>query len=247
MKTERIDEYSIHSYDCDMNGKLSFPVLTRFLQETAWLNAEDMQLGFQKFKENNMAWVLYKQYIEMKEWLQWGDNLILKTWLSQSDKLLCYREFEIYKNELLMGKVSTSWLVIDTIKRRPVRTSRYYNDEFKINSNILFPEIIKTKMKLSDDKTSRSSQKVSISDIDINNHVTNSCYPRWCLDCYPIDFYKKHTLIKIEQQFAAEALIGDDLTIFTHKLDDLHYEHKILRNEKELFLLRLNWSPNNYE
>ena len=239
MKFGRVDEYEIHSYDCDLKGKLSLPVLTRFLQETAWLNSEDMELGYERMKENNLAWVLYKQYIEMENWASWGDTISIKTWPSQSDKIFCYREFEIYRGEEILGKVSTSWLVIDLSTRRPVRTLKYYQGNYDIDMPILFPEKMKDKIKAANEADTISEARVSLTDIDVNNHVNNSCYPLWCLNSYSLEFYNNHWLHIIEQQFALEANFGDALAIATYQKENLIFEHKIKRDDRELFLLRL--------
>ncbi|MCF7913487.1 MAG: hypothetical protein K9M99_13255 [Candidatus Cloacimonetes bacterium] len=241
MKFERIDQYKIHSYDCDLNGILSLPVLTRFLQETAWLNSEDMRLGYETMKQNDLAWVLYKQYIEMERWAAWGDTISIRTYPSQADKLFCYREFEIFIEDEIIGKVSTSWLVIDLASRRPVRTVKYYSGNYNIDAAILFPEKMKAKMKTIEHESSITKQQVQTMDIDVNNHVNNSCYPLWCLNSYPIEFYRTHYLHRIEQQFIGEAYSGDDLKIVTYQPENLLFEHNVLRAGKDLFLLRLEW------
>lgn len=241
MKFERTDSYKIHSYDCDMTSKLSLPVLTRFLQETAWLNSEDMKIGYNELIKQNLAWVLYKQYIEMDEWPIWGDVIEIRTWPSQSDKLFCYREFEIYNNKKIIGKVSTSWLVISIKTRRPVRTARYYNNFIKDALPMLFPEEIKRKLAFQDQENISYKHLVQMFDIDINNHVNNSLYPQWCLNSYNLDFYSQNRLVEIEQQFIAEAKVGDEISIFTNKIDGYNYQHRIVRDGKDIFLLRLRW------
>ncbi len=241
MKLERIDHYKIHSYDTDLKGNLSLPVLTRFLQETAWLNSEEMQIGYKELVKKDMAWVLFKQYIKMDSWPLWGDTLTIKTWPSQADKLFCFREFELFVDDKLIGQVSTSWLVINTKTRRPVRTSKYYNEFFDNSQPMLFPEIIKTKMISESDAQISHIQAVHMFDIDINNHVNNSLYPQWCLNGYNIDFYRNNTLVEIEQQFIAEARFGDEISILTNQIDDSNFQHRIVRDGKDIFLLRLRW------
>jgi len=241
MKIERIDDYQIHSYDCDLNGRLSLPVLTRFLQDSAWSQSNDMQIGYHKLNENNMTWVLYKQYIEMDKWAVWGDTIRIKTWPSQFDRLICYREFEIFIKNELVGKISSSWLVISLDTRRPVRKEKYYSDNLQVGTPLLFPEKIKEKMKTNDQENSVRTQQVHLSDIDVNNHVNNSCYPMWCLNSYPLDFYINHRLHSIEHQFVAEARFGDELKIVTNHQEGLKYEHSVKRDGKFLYLLKLEW------
>jgi acyl-ACP thioesterase len=223
-------------------GKLYLPILTRYLQETAWLHSEDLKVGYSDLLRQNMTWVLYKQVIKMEEWPRWGDVITLKTWPSGVDKLFCYREFEIYLKERLIGRVSTSWLVINLDSRRPVRTSQYYDNSLVDIGSMHFPELIEEKLVFSADPQTVRTQTVQLFDIDVNNHVNNACYPLWCMNYYKPEFLKHHHLAEIELQFIAEALYGEELKVTTGLLDDLTHEHLITRDDKELFKMRLKWS-----
>lgn len=241
MRIERTDNYTVHSYDCNMNGQLSFPALSRFLQEIAWRNAEDMHFGFSDLKSKGMAWVLFRQYIEMSEWPEWGDTFEITTWPSVAEKLFCYREFEVTLNGKTVGRISSSWLVIDLASRRPVRTTRFYSDEHSTNGSIQFPEAIRRKLKWEEEPTHGSIYTVGVTDIDVNNHVNNSRYPEWCMNSYPIEFYRNHLPEKIELQFTAEAVFGDALEIYVRQQDKDTFMHSIQREGKELFSMKIGW------
>lgn len=241
MKIERTDKYRVHSYDSDMNGRLNLPDLSKFLQETAWLNAEDMGLGYSQFRKENIAWVLFKQYIEIDELPEWGDDIEIRTWPSESDRLFCYREFEISKGGKISGRVSSSWLVINLQTRKPLRTSMYYQQDYNLNGEILFPEMIKRKMRWRVEEGISKSQRVELTDIDVNDHVNNSRYLQWCLNSYEMSYYRKHQIKSIEQQFLSEAILGDELEIKSINVSEGRNQHRIERAGKDLYLLELNW------
>jgi len=238
----RTDRYKIYSYHADHTRLLNLSSLAKFLQETAGEHAEDLGVGFTKFKEMNIAWVLYKQVVKMEEWPKWGDEIILKTWPSAVDKLMCYREFEIYSSEeKLIGKVSTSWIVINLDNRRPLRTSKYYDIPHTEWKDVNFPELIKEKLKNDNEHNSARRYIVQLQDIDVNNHVNNTRYIDWALDYYRPDFISDHKLVSAELQFQSEAVYNDEVQLETVLTSEEKHDHIIKRKGKSLVFIRLEW------
>lgn len=247
MEIGRSDNYQINSYHADLKGQLSLPVLMHFLQETAWRNAEDMGVGYSHLLQNNLAWVLYKIYIKVEKWPLWGEEITLKTWPSKADKLFCYREFEICQNDNIIASAASSWLVIDLLRRRPVRTASFYARHKNLDQPMLFPQIIKNKMPEPEEYSSSFSNSVQTTDIDVNKHVNNAIYPTWCLNSYPLDFYRNHRISSAEQQFISEARFSQNISILTHKYNDLEYDHTIKRDDSPLYRLKLIWQPHTHK
>jgi len=238
----RTDRYKIYSYHADHTRRMNLSSLAKFLQETAGEHAEDLGVGFTKFKEMNIAWVLYKQVIKITEWPLWGDEIVLKTWPSAVDKLMCYREFEIYSSEeKLIGKVSTSWIVINLENRRPLRTSKYYDLPQTEWKDVNFPELIKSKLTTDKESELIREYKVRLQDIDVNNHVNNTRYIDWALDYYKPEFLKKHKLLSAELQFQMEAVYDDEILLETVLSSETKHDHIIKREDKILVFIRLEW------
>ncbi len=241
MEILRQDLYQINSYDCDLNGELTLPALNRFLSESAWKHSDEMEIGFSHLIKKNMAWVLYKEYIQMNSWPKWGETITVKTWPSQRDRLFCYREFEIYSSDKLLGKVTTSWIVINILSRRPVRTKDYFVESLDVNEKINFPKKIRNKMQWENRPIKTTSREIKLMDLDVNQHVNNSYYASWCLDFYTPEFIKSHKLSSIEQQFVLEARFGDILDIVQINSEKNCDRFVIYKENKEIFKLELNW------
>ncbi len=241
MKQMREDKYEVRSFNTDFKGKLYLPVLARFLQETAWKHSKDLGLGYHDLEAIGMTWVLHKQMINMEEWPKWGDVITIKTWSPGMDRLFCYREFEIILEDKVIGYASSSWFVIRRDSRKPVRTSEFYEQAPIDISKLFFGNTIKDKIVLQSDLSIKHNVTVKLFDIDVNNHVNNSCYSLWCLDYYKPEYIADHELKKIELLFINEAKLGQELEIVSGKLSDTIHEHQILYNDKELFKMKLTW------
>ncbi len=236
----RKDRYEVRSYDTDFQAKLTLPKLCLYFQETAWKHSEDLGVGFTHLTEQNMTWVLYKLMIDMVVWPKWGDVIEIHTWPSGMDKLMCYREFRIYLNGELIGNASSSWIVIDFERRRPVRTSKYYNSEIVNSTESYFGDALARKMVNPESYATSSIEKVKLQHIDVNNHVSNACYPTWCLSYFSPEFISTHKLRTVEMQFVAEALYEQALEVKIETRDSDTY-HLIEFNGKELFKMKLGW------
>jgi len=238
----RTDRYKVYSYHADHTRHLTLVSLAKFLQETAGEHAEDLGVGFTKFKEMNIAWVLYKQVIKMEQWPLWGEEVIVKTWPTVAEKLFCYRDFEIFNSaEELIGKVSTSWIVINLENRRPMRTSKYYDLPQTEWNSVNFPVEIKNKLTNDKDPDCVRSYKVQLQDIDMNNHVNNTCYIDWAFNYYQPEFLAQHKLLGVEIQFQLEAVYGDEVQLETVINSKTKHDHIIKRNGKMLVHIRLEW------
>lgn len=238
----RTDRYKVYSYHADHTRRLSLSGLAKFLQETAGEHAEDLGFGFTKFKEMNIAWVLYKQVIQIEEWPEWGDEIYLKTWPTLAEKLFCYRDFEILNSDQeLIGKVSTSWIVINLETRRPLRTSKFYDLPQTEWKDLNFPELIKNKLSSEKAADCIRKHKVQLQDIDLNNHVNNTRYIDWAFDYYKPEFLNKHKLLTAELQFQQEAVYDDEVELETVLNDEIKHDHIIKREGKMLVFIRLEW------
>ncbi|MFO7897210.1 MAG: thioesterase [Candidatus Cloacimonadales bacterium] len=241
MELFRRDQYRVHSFDCDLQGKLTLPALTHFLQETAWSHSQDLQVGYKQLLQQNRAWVLYKQIIQMDHWPAWGETIQVKTWPSGADKLFCWREFEISLEGKVIGRISSSWLVINLQSRRPVRTKDFYDLSLDYPKKIWFPQQISKKMKLNSETFASKNIEAELLDLDVNKHVNNSCYPAYCLNLYTPQFLESHHLQQVEQQFIAEAKFADQLVVQRQKASEDCHQFVIQRAEKDIFKLILSW------
>lgn len=203
-------QFDVQSYHSDIHSKLRLHQLFLFLQECAWLNAQENNFGFDFVEQNNALWVLSRVYLKLTKYPQWKDRICIKTWPKNPDGFFAFRDFEIKIGEVLAGQVLSSWLIIDKNTRRPRKMSDFeiMRSNFKAKDAITHPLeklIPPVNMEII------IQRKVQWSDIDVNAHVNNAAYVRWIMDGI---FQKRKDLpIEFEINYLRELTIHQDFQL----------------------------------
>ncbi|MEL6820838.1 MAG: acyl-ACP thioesterase domain-containing protein [Calditrichota bacterium] len=235
------DHYRVRSYETGSQGRLKFVTLCDWLQESGWKNAEYMGLGHTYLSSKNLAWVLSRMYVRLVELPRWGEAVKLLTWPSGRDKLFCYRDFRILNaDEVVIAEATTTWFVIDMLKRRPQRTDSYFPEGVPEPLASVLPDRLK-KLESPTTAVEVGSWPVRYRDLDMNLHVNNVRYIERIIDSFPADFQQEHYLQEFEINYLAEALDGDYISAFVDKAvgeDTLEYSHRLSRRKDELDLCK---------
>ncbi|OFX84535.1 MAG: hypothetical protein A2W99_02650 [Bacteroidetes bacterium GWF2_33_16] len=211
--------FSVKSYYSDQNGKISLNSLFHFLQECAWDNARMNNFGFEYLEQENAYWVLSRALVQLDEYPEWKDEISIKTWPKGADGFLALRDFLIFKNDKIIGRASTSWLILDRTTKRPRKL-----DNFNfIHENFLNESAIDKKPgKISIDSplSQIDSRKVYASDMDVNMHVNNATYVRWIMD----SVLSQKPVNEFEINFLAELLLNDLFVVsLTETIDSTQF------------------------
>lgn len=239
------DSYLMKSYHVDPDGLLSFPQLCLFFQETAYNHADHLEFGFKHLKEQQQFWVLSRLLVKVDAYPRWRDRVVLKTWPGGVDGLFALRHFQLESEtgEKLAGAVS-SWLILDSVRRRPTRPAKLKE------ASHLFPtekalDTNPTKLKRFSIDAPGEPFAVRYSDLDLYDHVNNARYIQWVLDSFSRETHKEKRLVEFEVNFAAEAKIGDVVSIHTKPLEDSpgFFEHCVKRqsDNRDVCLARTRW------
>jgi acyl-ACP thioesterase len=65
----------------------------------------------------------------------------------------------------------------------------------------------------------------------MNQHVNNTKYVQWAMDCIPFDFRQQHALHEIKVNFLSEALMGENYCVESYQ-NGLTFTHLIV-SEKD--------------
>ena len=218
--------FIIKSYDSDQNGKLTLPALFHFLQECAWDNARLNDFGFEFLKSKNAFWVLSRVLVQMDEYPEWKDEIEIKTWPKGADGFFALRDFEVYSKGRIIGRVTSSWLILDRDNKRP-RKPESFNF---IYENFISDHAIERKpdkIIFSGETEELEQRKVYYSDLDVNKHVNNATYVRWILDSF-FSNESKGEITDLEINFLLELSLNDKFTI--HSLNDEKENYFVLRD-----------------
>ena len=224
-------EYKTRSRYSEVNsdGILSLPSLLDYFQDCSIFHSEDIGLGLEYLKENNMVWVLSSWQIDIKRYPKLGENVIVGTAPYDFKGFIGCRNFWMKTdNNELLACANSVWSLIDTKEGRPMKLT-----EDMIKGYILSPkmnmEYMERHVKFAGEQKIYPSMTVKSHNLDTNLHVNNGQYIR-----IGLDYISNEELLRIKR-LRAEYKIQAKLNsvLYPKKYE---YDNKIgisLQNENE--------------
>jgi acyl-ACP thioesterase len=242
MENLHTDYYDITSYHTDFRQYLSPTFLFYFLQESAWRHANSKGFGWTHLAERNEFWVLAKMHVIINRMPKWLEKIRIETWGKTPELLTAFRDFEFFDaNNQSIILVTSSWHILNMQTHRPSALS-HFADDFPIVNRHAIEEKPK-KIQIPTSNTVKSEiYTVLPSNIDINQHVNNTRYVQWAMDCIPFEFQKQYVLGEIQVNFLSEARIGESYFIETYQ-NNLHFTHFIIseKDNRKLAAVESKW------
>lgn len=245
------DEYLIHSYEADARGTASLSTICKFLQETAYRNADHLGFGYTQLKERNQFWVLSRILIRMERYPRWDETVQLRTWPSGVEKLFAFRDFQLLDEAgVVIGSMGTTWLVLDAERRRPRRPEIVSAVDHLCPKDRALDRRPGKVLPLAQPQPAPPSEgdffPVRYSDLDLYHHVNNAVYVQWILDGYPQSMHREHRVKELEINFLNETVLGDEAAVLTEPVEGspLTFRHSIKRkaDNRDVCLAQVVWT-----
>jgi medium-chain acyl-[acyl-carrier-protein] hydrolase len=247
MKSIRKENFKVRSYEINSRGQASIQSICRYLGEIAGNHANELGASVGVLRSKGLTWVLSRLHVQMKKYPLWGDTIRIETWPSGQKNYFALRDFLIYDRDELIGSATTSWMVIDLVKKKPVvlpdfiiripipGRSRALDDSFE-------------KLPVPDEITSCKAFNVRLSDLDTNQHVNFVNYIEWAIETVPAETWRDFRLEGLEVSYRAESRYGDRIISEAQEIkqDDRQIYLHCLHKEKdylETAVLKTDWFP----
>ena len=229
--------------EIDQNLAMKPFALLNFLQDIASKNAEDLGFGYSYIHPRNYAWFLIKYRMEFEEYPFDIQELTLRTEPRGYNKLFAYRDFELYGQQKLLGRIHSMWSIVDIDSRSIIPVSVAIPDNKhmipfqKKDDDLSFAKITPIT-----NPVLEKNFEVRYNDLDVNGHANNGNYIVWALEPLPFDFRNKHKIKTLDMIYKKEAKFGEKLVSqieFKNKNTTLHR----LKNtdDEDLFLIECTW------
>ena len=239
--------FTIRSYEVDCHSRLSIVSVFNFMQEAASQHAAALGVSIQQLRSENYTWLLSRLKIKLKVYPAWNDRLTVDTWPSGVQRLFALRDFELKdQNNHTVGAALSAWLVLDTVKKRPVRVSSFVDRLKPVEGDHILPDRLEKLPGIETHAHERIFQ-VRYRDLDINQHVNNASYVEWMLEGMPAEVQNAMGLVELEINFLAESFLQDRIITRCSPQDPNNGEflHSLIREEEgqELVRARTVWRP----
>ncbi len=179
------------------------------MSETAGRHAGMLGVGVRDLHAKGLTWVLARLHVKVGAIPGAGQSVHIATWPSGRHRIFAVREFRLAAGsgaEIL--RATSAWALMNMDTRRPSRLDphlpvfarhpqRMINDDFPPLPPVQEPG-------------SQVSYQALASDIDINDHVSNTVYLDWALRAVP-DEARRQKPLALEAAFLGEARLGDEI------------------------------------
>jgi len=219
MENQPVTEYISLSFeptnqDVDMNKRLRLTSFLHKTQEAAEAHAVLYRCGHNHLIENNIAWVLSRMQVKIVRMPNWHEPVRLHTWHKRVERIFSLRDFILYDaKEQPIVRATSAWLLMDMHTRRMLRVEHVLPHLSGVNIPDDAITAVPDKITPPETPLLHHIHTVRFSDIDLNNHVTNTKYVEWALDCLPLELLKNQTITSFQINFNLEALYNDPVEL----------------------------------
>ncbi len=242
------ETFKVRAYEAGPDQRATIHSICNYLQESAANHAVAMKVAMDTLLKANMTWVLSRLHIRMEKFPYWNQVMTIETWPATKEAHHAVRDFRLMVGDELVGVATSSWMMIDFVKRRPVPIpdfmDRYQNREAGRTLHDPFdplPEIPDR------DGLKGLRFRVRMSDLDMNQHVNAVHYLAWALESVPADIWKSAVAHEVEINYRSECHYGDAVLSYSRvheeSADRLVILHQLIREKdgREVTRIRSTW------
>lgn len=233
-------DYQVHSYEIGPDGHVRIQKVCNYLQDAAGCHARELGVSVDQLLPKGLTWVLSKLRLHMVRLPKWGEVIRIMTWPADVQRLFAIRDFRLFdENERDIGQATTSWLLLDVARKRPVRLPA---EILKFHPDM--PQRVLTTIQKPIPAVERIDLEkifqVRYSDLDLNRHVNNVSYLEWALETIPEKLDHDAWIYEFEIEFLAETVLGDEVIAQTQWVEQKSGEvlHRLQRRQDQCELVR---------
>lgn len=240
------EDFTVRSFEIDPYLRVTPQSICNFMQEAAGNQARALGCAVDQLIPRGLTWVISRIHLRMDRYPRWRERVTVATWPSAVQGRFALRDFILRDGEgKRVGAATSSWLVIDVEKRRPVVVPEIMQLLPQQEIRALPDDFPKLPEPLAEEF--RQDYAVRLSDLDPNMHVNNARYVEWGLETVPTKFWRDMHLAGIEISFKAESLYGDDIVSISDRSEsagETVFRHSVRREEdgRELSRMRTVWT-----
>jgi acyl-ACP thioesterase len=206
------EEFRIRNYEVGPSGGITVQSLFHYLIETAGNHAKHLGVSMTDLFAQGQTWVLSRLHLRVQRYPAWPTTIRVDTWPSGRQTLFALRDFRLTDTEgQEVGTATSSWMIIDVKRRRPVKIPEIYEDFINHEKGRALASDFARLPALERPDVERQFT-IRLSDLDINQHVNAVRYLDLALESVPLPIQHSAMLTDLEIDYRAESVYGDSVT-----------------------------------
>lgn len=175
-------QFDVRGYELDSFGHVNNAVYNNYMEEAASRASADAGFSRAWYFEHHRAWVIRRLTVQYLASLTYGDQVEMKTWVSDFHRTYSHREYELRRladdRPVLRGRARWAYVDLDTI--RPARLPAEFEAAFDPSGQLEDFDIhLKRATVFEDNPAFVSARRVQRYELDGAGHVNNSVYLNW--------------------------------------------------------------------
>ena len=230
MKTFK-KKYQITTNMLDCTDSLKASTLLDIAQEIAGDHAEELGCGFKTMIDQNLIWVIVRNYVEIYKKPQNFKEIEVITYPLKPRFVEFNRETEFYYDGEIFAATRSTWMVIN-IKDFSVKAPDFFKD-FTDDQGFFKRRIKKLPVINKEELERVKNVEVTYSMLDHNGHMNNTRYL-----VFYLDIFKPKFPIKILQaEYIKQSFLDDVLTLYKKEIEGKKYLAGYKDNELRFYML----------
>ena len=231
-----IEPFTIRTYEIDHKKVCTAPALIKLMDEAAMQNVIQLKLSVWDLEKDKISWVLMRKYLKINRLPNLGERINIYTSPAAFEKFFTYRDYKAYaENGDLLAWSSSTWLLMDTEKRRMARIPEYilaFNDQMPPLEECL--ERPGAKLAKFGVGTYAKTYQVGWYDLDFNQHLNNVFYTKWMLEALAIEVLEHKKLLDFQIEYRIEGRLNEKIVAEIQQLTESTFLHRLVRDGNEL-------------
>ena len=237
------ENFTIRTYEIDNRKQATVPALVKLMHEAAMQNVIDLKLSVWDLEPHKISWVLMRKQLIIKELPSLGDAIKVVTHCAGFEKFFTYRDYKIFnQQDELIAYASSTWLLMDTIKRRMARIPNFILALECPPESACLP---RPKNKLPKFERVDLAKQFTVGwyDLDFNHHLNNVFYLQWILETVPDELLHTAQLVQIDIIYKLECQWKEAVVSETQLITDNQLLHRLIRvsDGKQLAMAETKW------
>src|SRR5258706_4800534 len=174
--------FHVRSYEMDVNWQVSPPTFLHYLEEGAIQASAASGYTYQWYNENKRVWVVRKMTIRYFDPVTSGEELELRTWVSDFRRVQSHREYDLRRASdgarVVRGRAN--WVFINTETMQIARIPNEAIQRFAPDGELETLDTgITEPTPISESLVHTEERRVQHYEIDAQGHVNNAVYLAW--------------------------------------------------------------------
>ncbi|HEV2915686.1 MAG TPA: thioesterase family protein [Pyrinomonadaceae bacterium] len=179
--------FRVRHYELDSFGHLNNAVYVNYMQEAAIEASADAGFGPAWYAERGTGWVIRQLSIRYYLPVIYGDELEVKTWISEARRVSTTREYQITRtrDRARAARARVNWIYLDLNRGQPTRLPAELAGAFEPTGELEDLGIrLQNPSPTGEAFRYRTRRRVQTYELDTARHVNHAVYLNWVEQAY---------------------------------------------------------------